>query len=76
MLHPAADTLPKDSILPATASPAKRTTRAARHDAGLRLRTQDASTHTGQLTEPTTTPRTQPHHRSSLTGTHWPPTQA
>ena len=37
MLHPSADaTLPKDSALPATASPTKRTARAARHDAGLR----------------------------------------
>jgi hypothetical protein len=68
MLHPTADaTLLKDSVLPATASPAKQTARAARHDAGLRLRTQDASAHTRQLTEPTTTPRTRPHHRSSLT---------
>ena len=69
MLHPTVDTLPKDSVLPATASTAKRTARAARHDAGLRLRTQDASTHTRQLTEPTTTPRTRPHRRSSLTRT-------
>ena len=68
MLHPSADaTLPKDSALPATASPTKRTARAARHDAGLRLRTQDASTYMRQLTEPTTTPRTRPHHRFSLT---------
>ena len=60
---------PEDSALPATASPAERTARAACHDAELRLRTQDASTYTRQLTEPTTTPRTRPHRRSSLTRT-------